>query len=511
MLFAPKLSRIPAAAMLLAVLAGLTTLAGCVGITSASKSNSNNASMGTLAASVSNLSFGSVAAGSKSSQTLTLSNTGTAVVTISQAKVTGTAFSVTGGMTSPLTIAAGQSHAFQVQFAPTALGNVTGSIDVTSDASDSSLMISLSGTGASALSITTQPLSQSVTAGQPAHFSVVATGDGALIYQWKKNGASISGATSATYATPATTVSDSGSSFTVTVGDITGSNLISDAAMLTVTASAVAPSITQQPVSLAVIAGQPASFSVIATGTAPLLYQWKKNGAPINGATSATYTIPATTTADNSAQLTVTVTNSAGSATSSPATLTVNAATALLTPNTTSLLFGSISLGSSSILGVTFTNSGNSSVTVSNVTVSGAGFAASGMSGGQIIAPGTTATLRVTFAPAALLAVAGSVTVTSNATNSPATISLAGTGIAAIAHSAVLGWTASTSAVSGYNVYRATVSAGPYTKINSALVTTTTSTDPTVLTGLTYFYVVTAVDSSNVESAYSNEVSAVIP
>ena len=409
--------------LLLAALVVVAVITGCVGITSASKSNSNTSSSGTLVASATSLSFGGVAAGSKSSLTVTLSNTGTATVTISQAKVTGAGFSLTGGMTSPLTIAAGQNHAFQIQFAPATLGNAAGGLEVTSDASDSSLMISLSGTGMSALSITTQPSSQSVTLGQTAHFFVAATGDGALTYQWTKNGASINGATSATYTTPATTLSDNGSSFTVAVSDITGSTMTSNAATLTVNA----------------------------------------------------------------------------------------AAAALLTPNTTNLLFGSVTLGSSSVLGVTFTNSGNTSVTVSNVTISGAGFTASGLSAGQIVAPGAAVTLNVTFAPAAILGVTGSVTVTSNATNSPATISVSGAGIAAVVHSAVLGWTASTSTVSGYNVYRGTTSGGPYTKMNSTLVTTTTSADSTVLSGLTYFYVVTAVDSNNVESAYSNEASAVIP
>jgi len=279
----------------------------------------------------------------------------------------------------------------------------------------------------------------------------------------------------------------------------------------TSTGTPAAPSITKQPASLAVVAGQTASFSVTATGTGTLAYQWKKNGSPISGATSASYTTPATATSDSGAQFTVTATNSAGTATSSAATLTVNAATALLMPNTTSLLFGNVNLGGSSILGVKFTNAGNSSVTVSNVTLSGAGFTASGMSGGQIVAPGQSATLNVTFAPAALLGATGSVTVTSNATNSPSTISLVGTGIQAPVHSAVLGWTAGASAVSGYNVYRGTASGGPYTKINSALVATTTHTDSTVLTSLTYFYVVTAVDSSNVESAFSNEVTTTIP
>jgi hypothetical protein len=275
---------------------------------------------------------------------------------------------------------------------------------------------------------------------------------------------------------------------------------------------ATAPSITTQPANLTVNAGQTATFSVAAMGSGTLTYQWNKNNLAIGGANSASYTTPPTSSSDNNAKFSVTVSNSAGSANSGQATLTVDAATAaLLTPNTTSLPFGNVVLGSNSVLGVTFTNSGNSSVTVSNVTILGAGFTASGISGGRIVAPGATATLHITFAPAAILAVTGSVTVTSNATNSPATISLTGTGIAAAVHSATLGWTGSTSTVSGYNVYRGTVSGGPYAKINSALVTATSDTDSTVASGLTYFYVVTAVDSTNAESAYSNEVSATIP
>jgi len=80
-----------------------------------------------------------------------------------------------------------------------------------------------------------------------------------------------------------------------------------------------------------------------------------------------------------------------------------------------------------------------------------------------------------------------------------------------IAHSAALSWTASTSVVTGYNIYRGTVSGGPYAKLNSSLIALTTYTDSTVQSGQTYFYIVTAVDASNVESAYSNEISAIIP
>src|SRR5438477_595016 len=89
--------------------------------------------------------------------------------------------------------------------------------------------------------------------------------------------------------------------------------------------AATAPSITIQPVAISVTAGQTASFSVAATGTAPLNYQWKKNGVAVNGASSSAYSTPATSNSDNGGQFTVVVSNSAGSVTSSAAILTVNA------------------------------------------------------------------------------------------------------------------------------------------------------------------------------------------
>jgi hypothetical protein len=90
--------------------------------------------------------------------------------------------------------------------------------------------------------------------------------------------------------------------------------------------SVVAPSITAQPANASVVAGNAATFSVTASGTAPLSYQWRKGGTNISGATSASYTTAATTSADNGAQFSVVVSNSAGNATSSAATLTVTGA-----------------------------------------------------------------------------------------------------------------------------------------------------------------------------------------
>jgi hypothetical protein len=99
-----------------------------------------------------------------------------------------------------------------------------------------------------------------------------------------------------------------------------------------VNAAAVAPAITAQPSNQTVTAGQTATFGITATGTAPLSYQWQKNGLNIAGATSASYTTPATTTADSGTTFDVVVSNSVGTATSNPATLTVNAQTSAGNP-----------------------------------------------------------------------------------------------------------------------------------------------------------------------------------
>ena len=117
------------------------------------------------------------------------------------------------------------------------------------------------------------------------------------------------------------------------------------------------PSITAEPASQTVMAGQTTSFTVQATGTAPLAYQWQKNGAALSGATSPSYTTPATTSSDNGAQFTVVVSNSAGSVRSNAAMLTVNAAA----PNVTNRTFGHVAV-------VVEENANYSSVTTSSMS-----------------------------------------------------------------------------------------------------------------------------------------------
>ena len=170
------------------------------------------------------------------------------------------------------------------------------------------------------------PANQAVTAGQTATFSVVASGTAPLAYQWRKNAANISGATSASYTTPATTTADNAAQFDVVVSNSVNS-VTSAQATLTVNSTPVGPTITAQPANRTVTAGQTASFSVVASGTAPLAYQWQKNGSDTTSATAASYPTPVTTTSDSGALFRVVVTNTAGNVTSNSATLTVNSGT----------------------------------------------------------------------------------------------------------------------------------------------------------------------------------------
>lgn len=173
--------------------------------------------------------------------------------------------------------------------------------------------------------ITTQPAAQTVTAGQPASFTVVATGTSPS-YQWKKDGANV-GSNSATLTIASAQASDAGA-YTVVVSNSAGS-VTSNAAALTVNPVVVVPAITTQPVAQTVTEGQPASFSVVASGTAPLSYQWKKDGVNV-GTNSASLTIASAQTTD-AGSYSVVVSNSAGNAPSNAVTLTVNAASVTIT------------------------------------------------------------------------------------------------------------------------------------------------------------------------------------
>jgi len=302
---------------------------GCAGVTSAKGTSTTSATSSTgsttssaLSASPSALNFGNVPLGSTSNQSLTITNSGPDPVTISQASASSTGLGIEG-VALPLNLSPGASATFTATFAPSTTGDVSGSVSFVSQQLRQPFGVGWHGTGKPvAPFINVQPVSQSILSGQTATFSVTANGTSPLSYQWNKNGTPVGGATSASYTTPVETTADNGASFTAVITNSEGS-MTSSVATLSVTAAPVPPSITTQPSNQTTFAGQTATFSVVANGTAPLSYQWKKNGVTISGAVSSSYTTPVETTSDNGAQFTVVISNSGGNVISNAATLTL--------------------------------------------------------------------------------------------------------------------------------------------------------------------------------------------
>ena len=126
-----------------------------------------------LTASLTSLNYGNVNLGSTSSKTVTLTNTGNSSVSISQLSVSGAGFTASG-LTAPLSLTAGQSTTFSVNFAPTAAGAVSGSVSVASNATNSPTLIALTGSGVqstSVMGVTISPTNPSVQAGQTIQFT----------------------------------------------------------------------------------------------------------------------------------------------------------------------------------------------------------------------------------------------------------------------------------------------------------------------------------------------------
>jgi hypothetical protein len=174
--------------------------------------------------------------------------------------------------------------------------------------------------------ILTQPVAQVVVAGNTAIFSVTASGVPTPTVQWQFNGTNIAGASSSSYTNNNTQPANAGA-YRAAITNVAG-GLVSSNAMLIVQAP---PSIVVAPSNQTLVVGTDAPFSVTATGTAPLYYQWYFNGTNIPGATSNVLTI-ASAQPGNAGNYTVGVTNSVGAATSPPATLNILTPASIVTP-----------------------------------------------------------------------------------------------------------------------------------------------------------------------------------
>jgi hypothetical protein len=533
-----------AALALLATIAVSFGLSACAGYTSAaSQVTSQDPKTGVLSAGAGSLSFGSVSVGSTSTaQSVTLTNTGTGAVNVSQATISGAGFTVVGASPSG-SVAVGQSVTVQIQFAPQSAGAASGTFTVTSNASNSPASVALTGMGAQP-GVSVAPLSLSfgsVNVGGSASQNVTVTNSSSAIITI--SGATATGAGITVNGVFPQTL-NAGANTTLEVqfapavsGNVSGSVSIADTAPGSPTIVAVSGTGVQ-----AEIAASPSSvsFGNVATGNTNSQPVQISNGGnatltisqiTMTGGGNGFSTILSTPLAiqpGKSASFNVTFTPSstgtfAGSiflvsnAPNSPLTINLTGAgvvtTRTLSASTLSVSFGNVNDGTNSSQNVTLTNTGNSNVTISSVGATGTGFSVSGVQTGLTLTPNQTATLTVSFGPSSPGAVIGSATVTSNATNSPASIGLSGTGEAVTLHSVGLSWTASaTAGVVGYYVYRGTTS-GTYTRISSSTVASTSYTDSSVTSGqdITYYYVVTAVDGSGVESSDSNLATVTVP
>jgi hypothetical protein len=345
-----------AALRTIVAIAVLTALAGCAGVTS--RSSSTTAPSGAiLSASPATLSFGSVSTGSSTNLSVTISNLGSGSTTVFSAAVTGSGFTAIGAAAFPISIAAGQNAAFQVQFAPQAAGTATGAMSLVSDASNSPLVVALSGSGIqSALNATPSTV----------NFGNVAVGSR------DTQSISLTNATSA--------------AVTITQASSSGTGVSTSGWSLPVTINA----------------GGSASFSV---AFAPA------STGSVSGSVSL-------------------VSNAPNSPLSIPVGASGTASTSMLTVSPSSVSFANAVIGQVSTQEVTLTNGGNTNVTISNVSASGTDFAVNGVAAGTMLTPNQSASLDVTFTPTASAIVSGSVTITSNAASDPAAkVALAGTGV----------------------------------------------------------------------------------
>ncbi|MBI4646452.1 MAG: immunoglobulin domain-containing protein, partial [Bacteroidia bacterium] len=165
---------------------------------------------------------------------------------------------------------------------------------------------------------TTHPASQTKCEGENVTFSIAATGTPTPAYQWKKDGYDIMGATGLSLTITGVTTGDAGS-YTCTASNVCDT-VTSNFAMFIVYTK---PLIIQQPASQIKCNGQSVSFTVTATGTTPLLYQWKKDGVNINGATASTYSISSISSGVEG-NYTCAISNLCDSILSDTATLTIN-------------------------------------------------------------------------------------------------------------------------------------------------------------------------------------------
>ncbi len=252
--------------------------------------------------------------------------------------------------------------------------------------------------------IAQSPASQTAILGSSARFSVAATGTAPLTYRWLKDGAIIAGATNAEYVLSGVVAADT-AGYSVIVANAFGSAASASASLAVV----IPPSITSQPANASGRQGYSATFSVTASGTAPMTYQWLRDGVKIAAATNRTYTIPSVQWADGNASFSVVVANAGGSVTSGSAGLTINGPPVITAqPQNTEAVTGGSATFSVSVVGTSpmtyrwmkngiyLAGATNATFTLANVSMDNAGSYSVRIQNSLGTTNSTAATLTVT-------------------------------------------------------------------------------------------------------------------
>jgi hypothetical protein len=187
--------------------------------------------------------------------------------------------------------------------------------------------------------------------------------------------------------------------------------------------------------------------------------------------------------------------------------------TGTLSVSSNSLQFNTVVVGQNATQNLQLSNQGAGAVQVTALSISNSQFSIGGASVPFTVNPSSSVSLTVTFAPTSSGSASGMLSISSNASNPQVTVSLAGTGEnpPPPAYTVQLTWDASTSQVVGYIVLRGETSGGPYTPLFATALNALSYTDATVASGATYYYVVTAIGETGIESGLSNQVTVVIP
>lgn len=239
-----------------------------------------------------------------------------AVVTGTQRKLNAATGSISGTPT--------ESGSFTVGIVAYEKSNLSGKSSKTFN-----VTIDIAGAAAVAPTFTTQPASQSVTAGDPVTFTIAVSGSPAPTLQWRKDGVALGGETSTSLAFSNVAEADAGAYDCVATNS--AGTVTSAAATLAVSAAAVAPSFTTQPASQSVTVGDSVTFTVAVSGNPAPSLQWRKDGAALGGETTTTLSL-ANVAETDAGDYDCVATNSAGTTSSNAGTLTVSPAAVAAPP-----------------------------------------------------------------------------------------------------------------------------------------------------------------------------------